>query len=185
MNQNKQDLWYVFEQLALSILYSKGDFPSEVGSKIGFLFGMRSFPTFDNPISWKAYTYEPISGEGVKYIAVRDEWDRETDSIKFESEKELTRYKYRGDIVPTFHNRIIEIQLELIKPMLEVISSKSLSFEIPSTLVGCDGVNYELVFGNSCVGITLNWWCEGPQSWHHITSAFFDIFNSFENLCFR
>jgi hypothetical protein len=203
MNQSKEGLWYVFEQWALegwrsgiasldaeseSRIKSKEQHlrsgitsQGEVGSRISLLFSIRCSPSFSNPINWKIYS-RTYSSQKIEYWGGRREWDLNKDLVAFESAETLTRYKYRGHIQPTFYDTVLRLQLESIKPVLDIICSSSLVLQIPPSQVGCDGTSYQLVLGDFWAGITFNWWETGPQPWQDIVTSSIDTFTTLERL---
>lgn len=182
MEQEKEQLWAVFEQWALENWRSGADAPCEIGVSLKFLFGLRCSPAFTNPVNWQIYS--KLSGaQKNNYFATRREWNVGKDQHRFASAENLMRYKYRGNLQPSFNDDVVTIPEELVKPLLDTISSKPLFLEkISGSLGCCDGTSYQLVLGDLEAGVTLYWWGNGPQNWRDIVTVAIATINELERL---
>jgi hypothetical protein len=182
MNQDNHDLWHIFEISALDLWRSGGPSPTRVGSRTEDVFAIKRLPAFANPVHWQLYRRIEESEGLARYVGVRREWNASADRQQFAAAEALVRYKYRGSIVPTLIDLTLDVNQEIVIPLLALIEAKSIPLLRPTAPIGCDGETTELTIGDYWAGVTLNWWSAGPDAWQSITELTEHTYSRLEEL---
>ena len=133
------------------------------------------YPAFQVHTSWSIFTRRRPSDTGIRYLVRVARWDRADDARR--SHDPLYGLSERLRPSPGISWSDYPLDSTQVETRLAALAAISLE-PFAQRPVGLDGETRGITLVDDRV--RLEWWCDGPRSWHHLTSWATDMIRYLE-----
>lgn len=122
-------------------------------------------PAFDNPVSWDLVRINSPTSESQTRL-YRSCWRMDEDYRVMSSPVE--RMKHPRPFRPTIEVNSAPINPTVVDALAVRFQSVRVPLAVARSLIGCDGVGFELSFGSFFYHARIGWWRDLPEEWQEL-----------------